>query len=81
MRRLFLHMVVSLGGFIEGPNRELDWHFVDDEFEERATLSGLPRWRRRAGLAPTGWNIARKECSACLSNSISIRWRPSATRC
>lgn len=34
MRRLFLHMIVSLDGFIEGPNRELDWHFVDDEFEE-----------------------------------------------
>ena len=27
--------IVSLDGFIEGPNRELDWHyFVDDEFEE-----------------------------------------------
>ena len=24
-------MSVSLDGFIEGPNRELDWHLVDDE--------------------------------------------------
>jgi dihydrofolate reductase len=24
--------VVSLDGFIEGPNRELDWHRVDEEF-------------------------------------------------
>ena len=24
----------SLDGYIEGPNRELDWHFSDDEFEE-----------------------------------------------
>ena len=30
MRKLILHMVVSLDGFIEGPNKELDW-FVDDD--------------------------------------------------
>ena len=34
MRKLFLHIMVSLDGYIEGPNRELDWHFSDDEFEE-----------------------------------------------
>jgi dihydrofolate reductase len=27
-------MMVSLDGYIEGPNKELDWHFVDEEFEE-----------------------------------------------
>lgn len=26
-------MMVSLDGYIEGPNKELDWHFVDEEFE------------------------------------------------
>lgn len=31
MRKLILWMSVSLDGFIEGPNRELDWHLVDDE--------------------------------------------------
>jgi hypothetical protein len=30
MRNLFLHMMVSLDGFIEGPNKELNW-FVDDD--------------------------------------------------
>lgn len=25
-------MLVSLDGFIEGPNRELDWHVIDEEF-------------------------------------------------
>lgn len=30
MRKLILHMVVSLDGFIEGPDKELDW-FVDDD--------------------------------------------------
>ncbi|WP_247001336.1 dihydrofolate reductase family protein [Halosolutus gelatinilyticus] len=28
--------MVSLDGFFEGPNRELDWHNVDDEFTEFA---------------------------------------------
>jgi dihydrofolate reductase len=36
-RRLFVSMVVSLDGYIEGPNRELDW-FVDGDpqFEQYA---------------------------------------------
>jgi dihydrofolate reductase len=34
MRNVFLHTMVSLDGFIEGPDQELDWHFADDEFEE-----------------------------------------------
>ncbi|HEX2047532.1 MAG TPA: dihydrofolate reductase family protein [Acidimicrobiales bacterium] len=31
MRRVILWTSVSLDGFFEGPNRELDWHLVDDE--------------------------------------------------
>jgi dihydrofolate reductase len=31
MRKIILMMSVSVDGFIEGPNRELDWHMVDDE--------------------------------------------------
>ena len=31
MRRVILMMSVSVDGFIEGPNREIDWHMVDDE--------------------------------------------------
>jgi len=27
-------MMVSLDGYIAGPDNELDWHFVDAEFEE-----------------------------------------------
>jgi dihydrofolate reductase len=30
-RRLYVSMMVSLDGYIEGPNRELDWHSDDDE--------------------------------------------------
>src|SRR5262245_12366671 len=32
MRKVVLWMGMSLDGFIEGPNREIDWHRVDDEF-------------------------------------------------
>jgi dihydrofolate reductase len=43
MRKIVLMMSVSVDGFIEGPNRELDWHLVDDEvhghFNE--VLSGM----------------------------------------
>jgi dihydrofolate reductase len=31
MRRIVVMMSISLDGLIEGPNRELDWHLVDDE--------------------------------------------------
>ena len=31
MRKIILWMSVSLDGYIEGPNREIDWHLVDDE--------------------------------------------------
>ena len=28
--------MVTLDGFFEGPNKELDWHIVDEEFNEYA---------------------------------------------
>ncbi len=31
MRKVIYSMMVSLDGFIEGPNRELDWHIIDEE--------------------------------------------------
>lgn len=31
MRKVIYSMLVSLDGFIEGPNRELDWHVIDEE--------------------------------------------------
>jgi dihydrofolate reductase len=36
MRKLFVFNLVSLDGYFEGPNREIDWHNVDDEFNEYA---------------------------------------------
>jgi dihydrofolate reductase len=35
-RQVALFMVVTLDGFFEGPNHELDWHHVDADFEDFA---------------------------------------------
>jgi dihydrofolate reductase len=62
MRKIILMMSVSLDGFIEGPDRELDWHMVDDElhthFNEQlsamgAFLSGRVTHELMAGFWPT----------------------------
>jgi dihydrofolate reductase len=62
MRKIILWMSVSLDGFIEGPDREIDWHLVDDElhshFNERlaamgAFLSGRVTYELMAGFWPT----------------------------
>jgi len=36
MRKIIVSNLVSLDGFFEGPNRELDWFAVDEEFLEYA---------------------------------------------
>jgi dihydrofolate reductase len=36
VRRLFLFMMVSLDGYFEGPNHDLSWHVVDEEFNRFA---------------------------------------------
>ena len=34
MRKVFLHIMMSLDGFIEDQHHEMDWHFADDEWED-----------------------------------------------
>jgi len=36
MRNLFVFNMVTLNGYFEGPNKEIDWHNVDEEFNEYA---------------------------------------------
>ncbi len=36
MRKIIVQFGVSLDGFMEGPNREIDWHMVDEEFNRYA---------------------------------------------
>jgi dihydrofolate reductase len=62
LRKIVLMMSVSLDGFIEGPNRDIDWHMVDDElhshFNEQlssmgAFLDGRVTHELMAGFWPT----------------------------
>ncbi|WP_189190064.1 dihydrofolate reductase family protein [Streptomyces albiflavescens] len=62
MRKIVLMMSVSLDGYIEGPNREIDWHVVDAELLRHfnreirklgALLSGRVTYELMAGYWPT----------------------------
>jgi dihydrofolate reductase len=37
MRKVIFQMLTSLDGYFEGPNKEIDWHTVDVEFNEYAS--------------------------------------------
>lgn len=36
MRKVFLFNMTTLNGFFEGPNQDISWHNVDEEFNEFA---------------------------------------------
>ena len=36
MRKVIFFMLTTLDGFYEGPNKEIDWHNVDEEFNQFA---------------------------------------------
>jgi len=36
MRKAYLFVSLSLDGYFEGPNHDISWHDVDDEFNEFA---------------------------------------------
>lgn len=41
MRRVILDLAVTLDGFIEGPNGEIDWCIMDDDMDFDGFLSGI----------------------------------------
>lgn len=62
MRKLFVSNLVSLDGYLAGPNREIDWHNVDGEYEAYgvqmmnaagAILFGRITYELMAGYWPT----------------------------
>ena len=79
MRKLFAFNMVSLDGFFEGPNQDINWHNVDDEFNEFAIeqtgavgtlLFGRITYQLMASYWPTNAAIADDPAIAGLMNSL-----------
>lgn len=67
-RKLILMSGVSVDGFIEGPNREIDWHMVDEELhqhfnDEIATMGALLGGRVTHELMAAFWPTADEDPS------------------
>lgn len=43
MRKVIFQKMVSLDGYFEGANHEIDWHVVDDEFNQYAIVCEASR--------------------------------------
>ncbi|WP_338930557.1 dihydrofolate reductase family protein [Streptomyces netropsis] len=69
MRKIILMMSVSLDGYIEGPDRQIDWHVVDDELhrhfnEQVEELGGLLSGRVTHELMADFWPTADADPSS-----------------
>jgi dihydrofolate reductase len=80
MRKLYVFNMVTLDGYFEGPNREIDWHNVDEEFNEFAIeqlnatdllLFGRVTYELMAGYWPTPEAIKNDPMVAGAMNSAS----------
>jgi dihydrofolate reductase len=63
VRKIVLMMSVSLDGFIEGPDRDISWHAVDDEVhahfnEVLGAMAGFIEGRRTYELMESVWPTA-----------------------
>jgi dihydrofolate reductase len=63
MRKIVVHMMLSLDGYVEGPDHDLSWHLVDEElhahFNERlATMSAFLEGRVTYQLMEAFWPAA-----------------------
>lgn len=69
MRKIVLMSSVSLDGFIEGPDREIDWHVVDDELHRHfnellRSMGGFLEGRVTYQLMADYWPTADADPSA-----------------
>jgi dihydrofolate reductase len=78
MRNIFLFMMVTLDGFFEGPDHSIDWHNVDEEFNEFAIdqlheldtlLFGRATYEGMASFWPTPFAKENDPIVADLMNS------------
>jgi dihydrofolate reductase len=66
MRKIVLHMTVSLDGFFEGPDHDIGWHLVDDELhtyvnEHLAPMSAFLEGRVSYELMEGFWPTADQD--------------------
>ena len=66
MRKIVLMISVSIDGFFEGPNREIDWHLVDDELhshfnDQLAAMGGFIDGRVTYELMAEFWPTADED--------------------
>jgi dihydrofolate reductase len=80
LRKVIFQMMVSLDGYFEGPNREIDWHVVDGEFNDYADeflrsvdilVFGRVTYQLMAGYWPTPDAIKNDPIIAERMNSLS----------
>ncbi|NRQ34007.1 dihydrofolate reductase [Nonomuraea sp. NN258] len=69
MRRLFLHINVSLDGYITTPAGDIDWRFADEEFERHIdalleSIDGMVFGRTAFEQLAAYWPTAGDEVSA-----------------
>ncbi len=69
MRKIFLHIMVSLDGYIEDADKQLDFHFDDDEFEEYingvlASIDSMIFGRKAFELLAEYWPTAEENPTA-----------------
>jgi dihydrofolate reductase len=68
MRKVIYSMLVSLDGFIEGPNREIDWGLIDEELHtfinNQQREIGVCLYGRRLYEVMTYWETADTNPSA-----------------
>jgi len=69
MRKVIYSMNVSLDGFVEGPNRELDWPIIDEEYhtfvnDQQSAIDTYLYGRRLYELMAGHWPTADADPSA-----------------
>ena len=81
MRKIILMISVSLDGYFEGPNREIDWHMVDEELHEYfnrylETMSVMIHGRVTYELMAGYWPTADQDPEAAAPTKEFARiWR------